>query len=143
MIAPKTGPYHNSWLPGTPDFFVSDVHSGGGGMLPHLSTDKPVLRYSTGIPKLDKHGKKRYDKSEREKVIESVPNFHAMADYAARQAMGARGLNRVRQAQGSQWGEEQIQRTEKDPKTAMAKESDVYPNVGNQFRQIPGQEKLL
>lgn len=143
MFGPKIGPYHNSWLKSTPDFFVSDVHSGGGGMVPHLSTDKPILRDAAGATKLDKKGKPQRDDSEREKAISDVPHFHAMADHAACKAMEARGLTKVRQAQASQWGEEQIQRTEKDPQRAMATETKEYPNVGNQFRQLPGQQKLL
>lgn len=142
MHGPKTGPYHNSWLESTPDFFVSDVHSGGGGMLPHLSSDKPVRRDETGAAVV-RGGREMRLKSERESAIERTPHFHAMADKAARTAMEARGLGRVRQAQAAQWGEEQIRRTVQNPRTAMAKESDVYPKVGQQFRQIPGQGKLL
>jgi len=101
-FGPKTGAYHNAWLGGSPQFFVSDIHSGGGGMLPHQSTSKAGS-----------------DKSEREKTIEAtsrvaktIPRagFHAMADYAARQAMKERGLTHIEQAQAVQWGEEQIQR---------------------------------
>lgn len=102
MFGPKTGPYHNSWLTDTPDYFVSDVHSGGGGMLPHLSSHKG--------------GGDSKGKSEREIAVEKVPNFHAAADYAARQALEARGLSSIRQAQASQWGEEQIRRKEANPR---------------------------
>ena len=100
-FGPKTGAYHNAWLGGTPQFFVSDIHSGGGGMLPHQSTEK-----AGNV------------KSQREVTIErtsrqsGVPraSFHALADYAARQAMKKRGLSHIEQAQAVQWGEEQIQR---------------------------------
>ncbi len=72
-----------------------------------------------------------------------APKDKGMADYDARKAMEARGLTKVRQAQASQWGEEQIRRTEKAPKLALAKESEEYPRVSKQFRQVPGQGELL
>lgn len=106
----KTAPYHNAWLPGAQDYFVSDVHSGGGGMLPHLSSEKPVMYHPDGSPQLDKDGKPKRDKSEREKAIEAIPNFHEAADYAARRAHTARGITSTKQGQAGQWGEEQIQR---------------------------------
>jgi hypothetical protein len=96
--SPKTGPYANSWSDSHPQYFVSDVHSGGGGGGPHLGISK-----GSGDEK---------QKSERERMIESVPHFHAAMDYAARQAMTARGLSSVRDFQAGQWGEEQIQRHE-------------------------------
>jgi len=96
--SPKTGPYANSWSDSHPQYFVSDVHSGGGGAVPHLGIAK-----GSGDTK---------DKSEREKAIESVPYFHAAADFAGRKAMAQRGLRSTRDFQAGQWGEEQIQRRE-------------------------------
>ena len=92
-FGPKTGPYHNSWLTSHPDFLVSDVHTGGGGMLPHLSSVKDETT----------------TKSPREQGIE-VKGFHSMADEAARRALRARGMNSLRTGQAAQWGEEKIQR---------------------------------
>ena len=132
-FGPKTGAYHNAWLAGTPQFFVSDIHSGGGGMLPHQGTEKPEK-----------------GKSEREKTIEftsrqakTIPRagFHALADYAARQAMKKRGLTHVEQAQAVQWGEEQIQRQESGSKGHFPSEEQAYrPEVKNprQFEYEPG-----
>lgn len=164
-FGPKTGPYHNSWLPDAPDFFVSDVHSGGGGMVPHLSSTKPVKTDEEGNkirkpeyrddPRSDEELAKGMrlrdetsihvrDKSQREMAIERVPNFHSAADFAARQAMSQRGLTSVRQAQASQWGEEQIKRTKENPRLDLAHEEKVYrPNVGQQFDPGPHHGKLF
>ena len=91
---PKTGPYQRAWAGGTPSQFVADVHSGGGGMVPHLGTSKDS---PTGS-------------SEREDAI-STSGFHLMADKAARDAHRKRGLHvPVKRGQEAQWVEEQIQR---------------------------------
>jgi hypothetical protein len=116
MFGPKTGPYHNSWLLDTPDYFVSDVHSGGGALLPHLSSHKG--------------GGDSKGKSEREIAIERTPNFHSAADYAVRQAIESRGLTSIRQAQASQWGEEQIQRKEANSRLQGSKtEAQAYGHL--------------
>lgn len=128
--SPKVGPYHNSWLLDTPDYFVSDVHSGGGGFLPHLGYEKPAKLNPDGSEKRDKKGNVIRDKSEREKVIEKVPNFHVAADYAARKALEARGLTSIRQAQASQWGEEQILRKEGNSRLqGSATEAQAYAHL--------------
>jgi hypothetical protein len=113
--SPKTSAYTNSWISSTPDFFTSDVHS-GGAMVPHLSSDKPAIINPDGTPKMKSatRGSGTVDvpdreKSQREQAIE-VTGFHSMADAAARQAMAARGLGSVRQAQAAQWNEERVQR---------------------------------
>lgn len=108
-FGPKTAAYHNSWLPSTPDFTVSDVHTGGGGFLPHLSSFKGGDQKKSG--------------SERERGI-STTGFHAMADYAARNAMKQRGLGKVRQAQAVQWGEERIRRNE----TGNSRDKAQFPS---------------
>jgi hypothetical protein len=159
-FGPKTGAYHNAWLGGTPQFFVSDIHSGGGGMLPHLGTEKPILTDPKGNPRLLKSGKPMREKSRREHVIEyasrqsNVPraSFHALSDYVARQAMAKRGLTHVEQAQATQWGEETIRRHETASaagKTKLAanfpSEHQAYPPTKNprQFEQHPGQGRLF
>jgi hypothetical protein len=109
-FGPKTGPFSNSFSDTHPQYFVSDVHSGGGGAFPHLGTDKPIM-YDGDVMRQDKQGKPIRDKSEREKALE-IPYVHAAIDYAARQAMGARGIRSTRDFQAGQWGEEQIQRHE-------------------------------
>jgi hypothetical protein len=123
--APKTGPYANSWSDSHPQFFVSDVHSGGGGMVPHLGTEKPIKVDAQGNQKLTKAGKPDRDDSEREKAISDVPFFHSAADFSARQAMVQRGVGSVRDFQAGQWGEEQIQRGEAGHRQAP-KATDVY-----------------
>lgn len=123
-FGPKTAAYHNSWLGGTPEFTVSDVHTGGGGFLPHLGSEKPMKTDEHGNPEHWESGAVKRVKSEREEGIATKPEagFHAMADYAARQAMGARGLHSARQTQATQWGEERIRRheTAQDAQTAAA-----------------------
>lgn len=122
--SPKTGPYANSWSDTHPNFFVSDVHSGGGGMLPHLGTDKDIRVNRAGGTSYSPSGNAQRDKSEREKAIERVPYFHSAADEAARRAMIPRGLGSLREAQAVQWGEEQISR---GGKAGMNEESAYAP----------------
>lgn len=142
---PKTGPFANSFDAQHPDFFVADVHSGGGGMLPHRGTDKPWRKNAGGSmarmkdfrndPRSDEElmsqenpAKVFYrDKSEREKSMETsgvgtkLP-FHSAADFAARKAGQERGLgSSVRIPQAAQWGEEQIQR-------GIVKHEEAYPH---------------
>lgn len=93
-FGPKTGPYQRAWTGGTSSQFVADVHSGGGGMVPHLGTSKDT---PTGS-------------SEREDAL-VVSGAHLMADKAARDAHRARGVHApVKRGQEAQWVEEQIQR---------------------------------
>lgn len=107
-FGPKTGPYQRAWTGGTSSQFVADVHSGGGGMVPHLGTSKET---PTGS-------------SEREDAI-SAKGFHLMADKAARDAHRARGLHMpVKRGQEVQWVEEQIQRP--DHKAVPQTEASVY-----------------
>jgi len=119
---PKTGPFANSFDATTPDFLVSDVHTGGGAFFSHLSTEKPIKRHPVtgeryrtkeykGDPRSDDELAKQLgegrvfarDKSAREKAIETsgsaIPGsegkkvtFHSAADFAARQAIAERGL---------------------------------------------------
>jgi len=118
--SPKTGPYANSFSDTEPQFFVSDVHSGGGGAFPHLSSDKPVLTHSDGSIKVDEGGKPKRDKSDREKALADTPFVHSAIDEAARRSMAARNVGSLRGFQAGQWGEEQIQR-------GLVHEQDVYP----------------
>jgi hypothetical protein len=121
----KTAAYANSWSDTHPQFFVSDVHSGGGGMLPHLGHEKPPMYDEAGNIRHRPSNPDRpaYDKSEREKAIQTVPHFHAAAHEAATRAATARGLGSIREAQASQWGEEQIRRGAKHGKS----EAEAYP----------------
>lgn len=162
---PKTGPFTNSFDAQHPDFLVPDVHTGGGGMLPHLGTNKPLRRNADGSlarkkefredPRSDKEllaAHKPRDvfypgKSGREEGIEkggvgaSVP-FHTMADYAARQATQERGLgSSVRRPQATQWGEEQIQRKEADNTLDLPSHATAYPPQGHLVN--PNQMRLF
>lgn len=172
-FGPKTGPFANSFNPHIPDFGVGDIHTGGGGMLPHLSTDKPVLLNSAGEPKTKtvwnetenkwKDVPKR-DKSEREKAINGTKGMHSAMDYAIRHALGQRGFGSttsdskgkapkigqalygatVRQPQAVQWGEEQMQRKEAEPRFDGPSQETAYPHTINQ-RQFhnPDQGRLF
>lgn len=145
-FGPKTAAYMNSWLPSQPDFFVSDVHS-GGSMVPHQSTEKLARTDEHGAPIMQTVNRSdsaggtvdvpRRHKSEREKTIETQ-GFHQMADYAARQAISARGLGSVRQAQAAQWNEERVRRFGSDRSYAPDSDTDKRAH-----REIPGQGKLL
>lgn len=105
-FGPKTGPYQRAWTGSTSSQFVSDVHSGGGGMVPHLGTDKDG------------------GNSEREGAI-ATSGFHLMADFAARSAHRDRGLHMpVKRGQEAQWVEEQIQRP--DHSAVPQTEESVY-----------------
>jgi hypothetical protein len=152
---PKTGPFTNSFDAQHPDYLVADVHTGGGGMLPHLGTKKDIRVNADGTkarmkdfrddPRSDKELLQTHrprdvfypGKSEREKGIESggvgsAAPFHSAADYAARQAVSQRGLgSSVRWPQAAQWGEEQIQRKVASPKLDTPSHADAYPPVGH------------
>ncbi len=136
--SPKTGPYANSWNDTHPQFTVSDVHTGGGGFLPHLSSNKPISMDRTGQAKFDDSGRPVRDKSKREQAIASIPHFHSMADHAMRGAMAQRNMPSVRDAQALQWGEEQIQRGLVNPQDAYPK-----PSSRTQKREIKGQQSML
>jgi hypothetical protein len=155
---PKTGPFANSFDASKPDFFVGDVHSFGGGMLPHLGTTKPIARNAAGgrdrikmfkeDPRSDaeilQHHRERdvfrSDKSAREKAMvtmgTAIPGSegkkvtaHSAVDYAARQAISERGLGTsVRRPQAAQWGEEQLQRGVASPKLDVPHHEEAYPS---------------
>jgi hypothetical protein len=132
MMGPKTGPYANSWSDTHPQFFVSDVHSGGGGALPHLRSDKPIMKDAEGNDRINAStDKPMRDKSEREKAIAKIPYFHSAVDHAARGAMQERGLTSLRDFQATQWGEERIQRGAQHG----ASEADVYKKKTAPIRQ--------
>jgi hypothetical protein len=134
-FGPKTAAYHNSWLPTTPDFLVSDRHTGHGA-LAHVSPEvTQAIDKESGQPKTradwsEKMGKFAdfpvYTKSPVEDAV-ATTGFHAMADHAMRTAMDKRGLGKVRQAQGAQWGEEQLQRGESGSSKSAPKVHEVYP----------------
>jgi len=134
-FGPKTAAYHNSWLPSTPDFLVSDRHTGHGA-LAHVSPTTPA-----GEGTYDSGTQKR-GKSPVEHTVE-IPGYHAMADYAARQAMKERGLEHVRQFQGAQWGEEKIQRGEAGNSKQAPKPEQVYPPVNRSQFHNPDQGSLF
>lgn len=145
--SPKTGPYGNSWSDSHPQFTVADVHTGGGGAFPHLSSDKPIIMDDEGQPKVDKGGKPKREKSGRELAVERVPFSHSAVDYANRQAMQQRGMGSVRRAQATQWGEEQIQRGEAGlrgaPKASAAYARPSSTEHSPQFSDEPQQLDLF
>lgn len=139
--SPKTGPYANSWSDSHPQFFVSDIHSGGGGGLPHLGTDK-VKRSATGEPVM-RGGKPVQTKSGREEAIASVPYFHSAMDYAARQAHTERGIGHTRSGQAAQWGEEQLQRTVSGSMKGGPTHDKVYPPRSSASHINPDQLRMF
>lgn len=145
---PKTGPFVNSFQPDVPDFLVADVHTGGGGMFPHLSSQKPFRRDEYGEVKTGMMGSPLTEKSEREKAMEGASkgqaSFHAVADYAARNALKKRGMGTtVRQAQAVQWGEEQLQRKSREPKLGVPSHQEAYGHANLNGEQFAGQGKLF
>lgn len=111
-FGPKTGPYTNSWLDphGSSQFFVSDVHSGGGGMAPHVSHDNPYARDEEGnIAKTAGGRNKKTTSSPREQYL-GIPGIHALHHHVVQQVMAERGLHSTSGAQAAQWGEEQVGR---------------------------------
>jgi hypothetical protein len=102
--APKTSPFASSFIDKAAPFTVGDIHMAGIAF-PHLSATK-----GSGI-NVNPSGADVGQKSEREMALERIPHAHAALDYAMRQAMGERGLQKVRYQQGAAWGEEQIHRT--------------------------------
>lgn len=135
--SPKTGPYANSWNDTHPQFTVADVHTGGGGNFPHLSSEKPMIRGADGKVTMSPRGTVKRNKSEREIALERVPFSHSAVDFANRTAMKERGLGHVRESQAAEWGEEQLQRGEAGMKGGP-KHADVYPTPKKR-PQIPGQ----
>ena len=133
---PKTGPYSNSWNDTHPQFFVSDVHSGGGGAFPHLSSDKPALTHPDGSIQLDEDGKPKRDKSEREHALEKIPFAHSAIDEASRQAAGKRNLSSLRGFQEIQWGEEQISSGTVNQDSTVASTKNAAPKAA---APMPGQ----
>lgn len=129
-FGPKTGPYANSFLDphGSSQFFVSDVHSGGAGMAPHIPHEGPFKRTETGEIHLSPGGRPVRGKSQREHYLET-PGIHALHDHVAQQVMHERGLNSLSGVQAAQWGEEQVSRAEIDRgarKVTLVSEGDAY-----------------
>lgn len=109
----KTGPYANSFMDphGSSQFFVSDVHSGGAGMAPHIPHEAPFKRDEAGDFQRTASGKPKRDQSEREKYL-GIKGIHSLHDYVARNVLHERGLSSLSGAQATQWGEEQVSRGE-------------------------------
>lgn len=95
-FGPKTGPYANSFIDphGSSQFFVSDVHSGGAGMAPHLSHESHFVTLPPGqrhllrpTGEMDKNDKPKH-------VVETVTPEHPSWDQASPFAL-TKGGNRV------------------------------------------------
>lgn len=79
----KVRAYFNAWMNpriSKGQFFVSDVHSGGAGMAPHLNRDE-LSQYL------------------------AIPGVHAFHDKIARDVLQERGLTNVSRAQSAQWNQ--------------------------------------
>ena len=141
-FGPKTGPYANSFIDphGSSQFFVSDVHSGGAGMAPHIPHEAPFKRTETGEIQLGSGGRPVRASSQREDYL-AIPGIHSLHDYVARQAIHERGLHSLSGAQGAQWGEEQVSRGEIDRgarKVTLVSQEDAYKKAPMQ-EQVHGQ----
>jgi hypothetical protein len=148
IFGPKTGPYNNSWTDthGQSQMLVSDVHTGGGGMAPHLSHENAYQRDESGGAVLTASGRKRKEAagSERENYL-SVPGIHALHDHVARNVMHERGLSSLSGAQATQWGEEQISRGEGNAgarKQTLVPTDKAYPHAPA-HEEVSGQESLF
>lgn len=85
----KVRAYHNAWIdPKSPEgnFLVSDTHTGGGGMAPHLAGTKHEQPYL------------------------STAGIHSLHDYVARGVHQELGLGSVSRAQSLQWNQEKAER---------------------------------
>lgn len=146
-FGPKTGPYANSFMDphGSTQFFVSDVHSGGAGMAPHIPHESPFKRHpETGEILYNEQGNPTRDASERENYL-AIPGIHALHDHVARQVMAERGLQSLSGVQATQWGEEQVSRAEVDRgarKVTLVSEAEAYPRHVAQ-QEVHGQTSLF
>jgi hypothetical protein len=119
----KTRPYHNALVSAnTPEgnFLVSDVHTGHGGMAPHL------------------------DKSQGEDYLK-IPGIHALHDHVARQVAEEHGLSRVSRAQSVQWNQKKFEDSRNVHTGARGVEA-MQPNRNvnqQQHAEVPGQERLF
>lgn len=80
----KVRAYHNAWVdPKAPEgnFLVSDTHTGGEGMAPHLAGTKQEAAYL------------------------SIAGIHALHDKIARDVMAEHGLGSVSRTQSLQWNQ--------------------------------------
>lgn len=129
VFGPKTGPYHNTWVDphGSSQFLVSDIHTGGGGMAPHLSNRSPVLkdeagndrRYTTARGENGSAEVQRRGASPREQYLR-IKGIHAFHDHVARQELQKRGLQSISGGQAAQWGEERLRR-------GLQTETEAFP----------------
>lgn len=125
---PKTGPYHNSWVDphGPQQFFVSDVHSGGGGIAPHLS--------NVSVDGGD---------TERGKYL-GIQGIHSFNDHVARKVMQQRGLQSLSGMQSAQWNQERDTVNQEKGGRAGGSRADVLgTSVAPQPAAIHGQMDLF
>jgi hypothetical protein len=125
----KVRAYHNAWVdPKAPEgnFLVSDTHTGGGGMAPHLT------------------------KAEEGQYL-SIAGIHALHDKVARDVMSEHGLGSVSRTQSLQWNQEKAEQQRKsgDNNSASmfgAESVDAMrkanPNVSTR-QQAHGQQELF
>lgn len=116
---PKTGPYHNSWVDphGSSQYWVSDIHSGGGGIAPHLSV------------------------KDRESYL-NIDGIHSFNDHVARTVMHQRGVQSMTGMQSMQWNEERTLRHEQDSR--YGERTDTFAGLQAKKRpEIPGQTKAF
>jgi hypothetical protein len=124
----KVRAYHNAWIdPKAPEgnFFVSDTHSGGAGMAPHLAGTEHESRYL------------------------SIAGIHALHDKIARDVMAEHGLSSVSRTQSLQWNQEKAEAKDQGTSAAMHGAKSVESmqpaprNLNQQQHEVPGQQGLF
>ena len=94
----KVRAYHNAWVdPQSPEgnFFVSDTHSGGAGMAPHLAGTPHETQYL------------------------SIAGIHSLHDKVAREVNEEHGLSSVSRSQSLQWNQEKHEASDQGSASAM------------------------
>jgi hypothetical protein len=123
----KVRAYHNAWVdPHAPEgnFLVSDTHTGGAGMAPHLA----------GTP-------------EESKYL-SIAGIHALHDKVARDVMSEHGLGSVSRTQSLQWNQEKAEASDQGTSGSMHGANSVESmrpvnqNVSTR-QQVHGQQELF
>lgn len=122
---------------GSRAFLVSDTHTAGGGLVPHIAHHTYPKFNEDGSPLLDKNGKHVHGKSFDEYM--SIPGIHQIHDEVVRDVLRERGQASVHTAQAAQWGEERIQAgetTEEASYRGPKKRQVADTRIGQQFGQM-------
>lgn len=116
----KTGPYHNSWVEphGPSQYWVSDIHSGGGAIAPHLSV------------------------TEREKYL-TIKGIHSFHDHVAHNVAQERGIQSLTGMQSMQWNAERSRRGKENARYGESHESFMGSHTHDRSPVIHGQMDIF